>query len=173
MSLRMKHIVTSLSIVSIFAATLAPTVMAETGFAPVRGGRLHYEIAGTGDPIVFVHGNEGDCRHWDAQFEAFAKEFRVVRYDVRGFGRSSGNFPQPLTPPAAGRLAELRVPTLIMTAEHDVPACFEAATLLSTSVPDARKVVMPGTGHLLHIEKPAEFNRHVIRFLREIATPRK
>ena len=85
----MKHIIKSMSIVSIIAAAMASTMTAETGFAPVRGGRLYYEIEGTGEPIVFVHGNEGDCRHWDAQFEAFAKKFRVVRYDVRGFGRSS------------------------------------------------------------------------------------
>ncbi|MFQ6038773.1 MAG: alpha/beta fold hydrolase [Candidatus Aminicenantales bacterium] len=60
-----------------------------SGFAPVRGGQLYFEVAGTGVPVVFVHGGLGDCRMWDSQWEPFARRFRVLRYDQRGFGRSS------------------------------------------------------------------------------------
>lgn len=61
----------------------------EQGFAEVNGTRLYYEAAGSGDPIVLIHGNFGDRRHWDDQFEALAESHRVIRYDVRGFGQSS------------------------------------------------------------------------------------
>ena len=61
----------------------------QTGFAPVHNGRLYYEMSGSGDAVVFVHGNLGDRRHWDLQFQAFAKRFKAVRYDARGFGKSS------------------------------------------------------------------------------------
>lgn len=44
---------------------------------------------GKGEPLVFVHGNAGDRRHWDHQFSHFAQDYRAIRYDVRGFGRSS------------------------------------------------------------------------------------
>jgi hypothetical protein len=37
----------------------------ETGFAEVNGTKLYYEVAGSGESILFVHGNFGDCRHWD------------------------------------------------------------------------------------------------------------
>ncbi len=60
----------------------------ETGFAEVNGTRLYYEVAGTGDPIVLIHGNFGDRRYYDGQFEALARHHRVLRYDLRGFGQS-------------------------------------------------------------------------------------
>ena len=61
----------------------------QSGFAQVHDGRLYYELTGSGDAIVLVHGNVGDRRHWDAQFNALAVDYRVIRYDVRGFGESS------------------------------------------------------------------------------------
>lgn len=55
----------------------------------VRDGTLHYEHAGSGDALVFIHGGFGDRRMWDEQFAAFADRFHVIRYDHRGFGHSS------------------------------------------------------------------------------------
>ena len=51
--------------------------------------RLYYEVAGSGHPLVFIHGFTLDTRMWDDQFETFAREYQVVRYDRRGFGKSS------------------------------------------------------------------------------------
>jgi pimeloyl-ACP methyl ester carboxylesterase len=252
----------------------------------LQTGRLYYETTGAGDPIVFIHGNMGDRRHWDHQIQALANRFRVIRYDVRGYGRSSVpseeiaysdhqdlaalldhldvvaahvvgwsmgsaiaidfalTYPgrtkslvsvgpwvsgysseaakrdvfsllatiqaafahgrptavrvlmegfaatirdpaagaefariatdysfvsrgqrQSLSPVAAGRINAIRVPTLILTAEHDISACLEVADLLDRSIPDSTKVVMGGTGHMLHMERPEEFNRHLTNFL--------
>jgi len=61
----------------------------ETGFADVNGTKLYYEIAGSGDTIVFIHGWSFDNRCWDDQFSDFARSYRVLRYDLRGFGKSS------------------------------------------------------------------------------------
>jgi 3-oxoadipate enol-lactonase len=60
-----------------------------SGFAEVEGARLYYEIAGSGPPVVLLHAFALDTRMWDDQFELLAREYRVVRYDARGFGRSS------------------------------------------------------------------------------------
>jgi pimeloyl-ACP methyl ester carboxylesterase len=60
----------------------------ETGFAEVNGTRLYYEVAGTGDSIVLIHGNFGDRRYYDGQFDALARLHRVLRYDIRGYGNS-------------------------------------------------------------------------------------
>jgi pimeloyl-ACP methyl ester carboxylesterase len=54
----------------------------------VEGGRLFVERAGEGFPVVLVHPGLWDLRIWDAQFEAFAEHHDVVRYDLRGYGRS-------------------------------------------------------------------------------------
>jgi pimeloyl-ACP methyl ester carboxylesterase len=59
------------------------------GFAGVNGSRLYYESAGTGPPLVLLHGFTLDTRMWDDQFEAFARQYCVIRYDLRGFGRSA------------------------------------------------------------------------------------
>jgi pimeloyl-ACP methyl ester carboxylesterase len=54
----------------------------------VEGTALYYETSGSGTPVVFLHGNPADCRSWDFQWEEFARHYQVIRYDLRGFGRS-------------------------------------------------------------------------------------
>lgn len=50
---------------------------------------LAYEVTGDGPTVVLVHaGTIADSRMWDAQWESFARSHRVVRYDLRGYGRS-------------------------------------------------------------------------------------
>jgi pimeloyl-ACP methyl ester carboxylesterase len=56
----------------------------------VNGTSIYYEEMGRGFPIVFVSGGGIlDRRGWDEQFEFFSKYFRVIRYDVRGIGKSA------------------------------------------------------------------------------------
>src|SRR5690349_4664241 len=61
----------------------------ETGFAEINGAQIYYEIAGAGQPVVFVHAGIADRRMWDPQFELFAERYRALRYDHRGMGKSS------------------------------------------------------------------------------------
>lgn len=67
----------------------AMPMQARTGFAAVNGIRLYYEVAGSGRPLVLIHGMSLDTRMWDDQFEPLAQHYRVVRYDARGFGKSA------------------------------------------------------------------------------------
>ncbi len=60
-----------------------------SGSVAVDGGSLYYETLGKGAPVILIHGGFGDRRMWDAQFEPLSQAFRVVRYDHRGFGKSS------------------------------------------------------------------------------------
>jgi pimeloyl-ACP methyl ester carboxylesterase len=59
-----------------------------SGIALVNGTKLYYEMRGKGPTLVLIHGGLVDSRMWDDQFQAFAKHYRVIRYDLRGFGRS-------------------------------------------------------------------------------------
>jgi pimeloyl-ACP methyl ester carboxylesterase len=68
---------------------MSETMQIERGFADIQGAQLYYEAAGAGHPLVMLHGHLIDSGQWDDQFEAFARHYRVVRYDARGFGRSS------------------------------------------------------------------------------------
>jgi len=265
-----------------------------TGYASIANGRIYYEHSqfgtNTNSVIVFIHGNAGDCRHWDSQFNAFEDQFNVLRYDIRGFGKSSVpveqkpysdyedlatlldtlnietvhlvgwsmgaaialdfslaypdrtsslalvtpwvygytsatqqqmakntmnaansiatgtsevaagawmdacfsntvvdllaadrfrtiandysfwvfSHPNPqkvLEPNASERLSEITAPTLIVTAEHDIPACIEIADLLDRLIQNSDKKVMDNTGHLLHIERPEQVNRYLRDFI--------
>ncbi|MEK7328872.1 MAG: alpha/beta hydrolase, partial [Chloroflexota bacterium] len=68
-----------------------------TGFAEVNGTRLYYEVAGSGQPLVLIHGFSLDTRMWGDQFETFARHYQVVRYDLRGFGQSAVPSNEPYT----------------------------------------------------------------------------
>ncbi len=271
----------------------------QKGFAEVNGTRLYYEVAGEGHPLVLNHGGLVDNHLWDDQFDEFAKHFKVIRYDMRGFGNSGmikngmepysmerdlfsllqflniqkayvmglsmggslsvdftlqypemvdalitvgaglsgfeeedpvelkaqeeemeeafrrgdiarsveislqiwtdGPFrtpeqvnpqvrervramtthniergddeevqPQHIEPPAAGRLSEIHVPTLIIVGGEDVEFILTIADKLERDIRGAKKVVIPRTAHHLNMEKPQEFNRVVIDFLEQV-----
>jgi 3-oxoadipate enol-lactonase len=269
--------------------------LSDEGFVEVNGARLFYEAAGTGRPIVLAHAGIADSRMWDNQMAAFADEFKVVRYDLRGFGQSSippaeyahhddllglmqalgipsailagasmggdvvtalalehpeavdalilvnslvgtaersddlragwkavdaafesgdvegaielelrmwvdGPARSPeevdpavrervrvmdsdlftriaeqeeaserdLDPPASTRLVEIRVPTLVIAGEEDQPEALASADALATGIEGARKVTIPGAAHLPSMERPAEFNRIVLNFIRDL-----
>jgi len=62
------------------------TVLKET--FRIDNAKIYYETAGQGDAIVLVHAGFLDNRMWDAQFAFFSRFYRVVRFDMRGYGRS-------------------------------------------------------------------------------------
>jgi pimeloyl-ACP methyl ester carboxylesterase len=271
----------------------------QKGIAEVNGTRLYYEVAGEGHALVLNHGGLVDNHLWDDQFDEFAQHFKVVRYDIRGFGDSGmikngmepysmerdlysllqflgiektyvlglsmggalsiaftlqypemvdalvtvgaglsgyeGDYPEELKakfeamdeafkrgdiaqsveislqiwtdgphrtpgqvdpqvrervrtmttrnfergddeeveprliePPAARRLAEIHVPSLIIVGDQDVEFILMIADTLEKGISGAKKVVIAGTAHHLNMEKPQEFNRVVIDFLEQV-----
>jgi pimeloyl-ACP methyl ester carboxylesterase len=265
----------------------------QTGFANVLGTRLYYETAGAGAPLILLHAGIASSRMWDAQFAELAQHFRVVRYDLRGYGQSAvveGKYahwqdlyelmdhlrieqahllgasnggrvaldfalqhprmtgalvlasaraggtqhpdwpPQdvdavddavtagdfvlaseievrmwvdgpnrppgsvdagirdavrdmnivalkyeatgqgeevPLDPPAVDRLNEVVAPTLVIYGDQDYAAIQDGGDLLAERIGAARKQVIKGAAHLPNLEKPEEFNRLVIDFLKK------
>jgi pimeloyl-ACP methyl ester carboxylesterase len=65
---------------------MAPVVF---GQVHTGGGSLYYEMTGAGSPVVLLHGANLDHRMWDDQVAPLAHAHTVVRYDLRGFGRST------------------------------------------------------------------------------------
>ncbi|MBK7471278.1 MAG: alpha/beta hydrolase [Betaproteobacteria bacterium] len=49
------------------------------------GVQLHYEEAGSGVPIVFVHEFAGDLRSWEPQLSHFSRRYRCIAYNARGY----------------------------------------------------------------------------------------
>ena len=58
------------------------------GRMSLDGTCLYYETAGQGEVLLFAHAGFVDSRMWDEQFEFFAQSYQVIRYDMRGYGRS-------------------------------------------------------------------------------------
>src|SRR5918994_2101258 len=82
------------------------------------GASLHYEIAGQGPTVTLIHPGLWDMRTWDREFRAFQDAgFRVLRYDVRGYGKSSR--PEPGTS---------------YSHVHDLAALLEAAEVVHTAL---------------------------------------
>ncbi len=172
-----------------------------TGVADVSRARLYYEVAGEGHPLVLTHAGIADRRMWDDQFEVFARHYKVIRWDVRRYGKSTmprvpysgrgdlfglmrvldverahldtdafansteeGQY-QPLDPPAIGRLGEIRVPTLVIVGDQDVPYIVDIAERLAAGIAAAKKTVISGAAHMVNMERPDEFNRIVLEFL--------
>ncbi len=57
-------------------------------YVEVNGGKIYYEMAGEGETVVLSHAGFVDSRMWDDQWEEFAQRYRVMRYDMRGYGKS-------------------------------------------------------------------------------------
>jgi pimeloyl-ACP methyl ester carboxylesterase len=272
----------------------------DSGYAAVNGTKLYYEISGKGEPLILIHGSFGDRRFWSNQFNALAKKFKVICYDVRGFGKSAlpdsneaytdaadlnalmeflkiekahicglslGSiiaidlaltYPQrcisliPVGPRVTGdatdqyrsangdsireiiattttiaktqgpkaatdflwkgnhamgrtvidpgtlstlltmgyeyswwrylhtskrsfaeplgikRLSEIKIPTLVVTAEYDLELCKEIAAIMIKQMPNAKLVSIKAAGHLMNMDQPEEFNEVVTNFIKEL-----
>jgi 3-oxoadipate enol-lactonase len=246
---------------------------------------LFYEVSGAGEPIVLIHAFSVDRRMWASQIATLEGRFRVVRYDLRGHGKSAGpsapysphedlrsvldalfiskvtliglsagatiatdfaiaypdrvtrivlaspglsghvpsapltwtqpvfkaagsgdsegaarlwaetpimalrndlsaattvkdlvmsnvrlwtyrtNPAQQLTPPAIGRLSEVKCPTLVILGEQDLPHIKEIASLLVKGIAGARLVTIPLAGHMVNLDARDAFNRALDTFL--------
>ena len=60
-----------------------------SGYVDVDGDQLYYEVAGEGAPLMLSHAGFVDSRMWDDQWSAFARQHHVIRFDMRGFGKSA------------------------------------------------------------------------------------
>jgi|KBSMisStaDraftv2_1062788.scaffolds.fasta_scaffold01799_2 pimeloyl-ACP methyl ester carboxylesterase len=89
------------------------------GWLRVKQGELFFESAGQGEPVVFLQGFGLDSRMWTPQLQALQSKFRVIRYDLRGFGRSS-------LPP----VDKIRRPSLVISGSRDLPDFRRSATCL-------------------------------------------
>ncbi len=60
-----------------------------TGFVQSDGEEIYHEVSGEGECIVFCHGAGGNHASWYQQVPAFARGYRLITWDQRGFGRST------------------------------------------------------------------------------------
>lgn len=114
----------------------------------LNGTDIYYVEAGSGPPLVFLHGNSSCAEAWFQQFEAFADRFRVIAYDSVNHGHSV-NSPRDVEEP--DRADELEQFLAALGIERPVLAgnSMGGNTILrwATRHPDAAAALIPsGSG---------------------------
>ena len=127
-----------------------------SGTLDVPGARINYVVVGSGPAVVLIHGWALSLREWDDQINALAPRYRVVAFDRRGYGRSTG-FADPSADPGDIRalLDTLHIRSAVLvghSAGADVairfaaamPERVEALVLYGGGEPDSFPVPAPG-----------------------------
>ncbi|WP_333599905.1 alpha/beta fold hydrolase [Flavobacterium sp.] len=62
---------------------------AKTGkYCDIRGFKMYYEVYGSGEPVLFIHGNGGSINNFVKQIPVFSKKYQVIIADSRAQGKS-------------------------------------------------------------------------------------
>lgn len=88
---------------------------AQTASVNVGDASIHYELTGKGRAVVLIHGWAQDLTIWDDQVAALSPKYRVLRYDRRSYGSSTGHA-DPTADPDDLRilLDSLKIPSAIV-----------------------------------------------------------
>ena len=71
-------------------------------------------------------------------------------------------------PMAIKKLNEIRIPTLVITAEYDFELCRDIAAMMTKEIPGAKFLSIKNAGHIMNMDQPAEFNKAILAFLDKI-----
>jgi pimeloyl-ACP methyl ester carboxylesterase len=91
MSLRLTLAITALILLSSCASfNKSPTTWNQyiTGAKPKKPVDLYYEMYGTGNPIIFLHGLGGNLYTWRYLVKPFEARYRLILFDLKGAGKS-------------------------------------------------------------------------------------
>ena len=123
--------------------------------AIIDGRRVAYREQGTGPAIFFMHGLGGNSASWQPQFEALSRSYRVVAWDMPGFGNSELLAKKPATTRDYSALAMRLLDTLGIGQAHAVGTSYGTVILadLVQSNPGRMKSMIfacgvTGMGHL-------------------------
>jgi pimeloyl-ACP methyl ester carboxylesterase len=104
------------------------------------------------DPYILTPGAEAQRAFVVADLTAHPGNFGAARMIKDG-------------PEVMGRLGEIKVPTLIVTGEVDIPDVHAHAGALEALIPGARRVIVSDSGHFLYLERPEAFTELVTTFV--------
>ncbi len=66
-------------------------------YIDINDAKIYYEEYGQGEPLIFLHGNNGSIEDFYQQIPFFAKQYRVIAIDTRGQGKSTDLTNTPYT----------------------------------------------------------------------------
>jgi pimeloyl-ACP methyl ester carboxylesterase len=89
--------------------------------------------------------------------------------DYSGWHWRSADLQHP-GPDIRGGMAQLDLPTLVISGDLDVTGYREIAALIASMVPGARLLRYPEAGHVMNLEQPEKFSTDVLEFVRSLGT---
>jgi len=93
---------------------------------------------------------------------------RVMELMMSNLHQSKGGILLPPDRPAAKFLSEIKVPTLVVVGEYDIPDVHAHAGVIHYGIPGARREIILKSGHLVPMEQPEAFNTSVLKFIYSI-----
>lgn len=101
----------------------------------------------------------------DAETRAYAARMNRIAVERGTFFVADAQPPNPLDPPAAQRLGEVKSPVLVIAGGLDHPELLRAADVLAAQISGARKLVIANAAHTPNMERPDDFTRALLDFL--------
>ena len=150
--------------------SLESAAATESRFANVNGVRLHYLVAGKGDPVVLLHGYAQTSHMWQPLMAKLADTHTVIAPDLRGAGQSSTPadgyfcaFEQDATDFARFAKTPMPMPMLVLTGEKaSGEFLIEQGRLVAKNV---EGVVVRKSGPWLMKEAPDQVILKLVKFL--------
>ena len=114
---------------------------------------------------LWIDGGFRQAAQVDAQVRADAARMNRIAVERGTFFIADAQPLNPLDPPAAQRLGEVKAPVLVIDGGLDHPELLRAADVLVANIRGARKLVIENAAHTPNMERPDVFNRAVLDFL--------
>jgi pimeloyl-ACP methyl ester carboxylesterase len=136
------------------------TPQTKSGFVNIGGAHIYYETAGKGRPFAMIHAGVADSRQWDNEFAFFARNYQVIRYDMRGYGKSEpvdGEFSHMSDFVSVLNALEIHEPLIVMGCSMGGGLAMDFALSHSSRV---KALIMVGSGPSgleLDVPTPAKF----------------
>ena len=136
------------------------TIPKSNGFVNSDNAQIYYETAGNGTPFVMIHAGVADSRQWNNELAFFADHYQVLRYDMRGYGKSEpvdGHFSHMDDLVAVLNALELNEPLILMGCSMGGGLALDFALKYPSRV---KALIMVGSGPSgleLDVPAPAKF----------------
>jgi len=131
-----------------------------------RGGHIN-SLSEYLDPPKFIKyfGWEDPYEIYPENREAKEKFLRFLKANPQNVRGALGNLAKPPERPAVKFLSEIKVPTLILVGEYDIPDVHAHSGAIEAGIPNAKREIILKSGHLIPLEQPESFNTSVLKFL--------
>jgi len=153
------------------ALVLVGAVVSGYGFSShmlTRGGRVSVEeLMSDPQKLMKYIVSEDPYTLFSENTQAKEKFRRLLEANPQNVNMEKHKFLKPPERPALKFLSEIKVPTLVLVGEYDIPDVHAHSGVIEAGIPNAKREVILKAGHLIPLEQPEVFNTTVLAFFNE------